>query len=230
MSKAKCNFLAFGVEAGTQKILDRSTSADAGANRHAVSEAKRHGIERAHGFFLVGSPVKRKRTSWRVFVCGPVEAGHVWVQPIVRLPGHALWKEYLERGLLDDERDWHKWFKCSDIDPTVLPARLSIAPPERLRDPFRPPPLVRPLQTFKLLRTLSRHMRWLDIFKLLSSPFRRRALNRMPELPARMIELGLTAPIRPALPPSRRHRHRQRHSRPRRAPRAAARSRRPSVE
>jgi hypothetical protein len=35
-----------------------------------------------------------------------------------------------------------------------------------------------------------------DIFKLLSSPFQKRTLNRKPELPARMIDLGLTEPVR----------------------------------
>ena len=58
----------------------------------------------------------------------------------------------------------------------------------------------RPIRTFKLLRTLGRHMKFTDILKLLSSPFRRRVLNRKPELPARMIDLGLTAPVR-ANPP-----------------------------
>jgi hypothetical protein len=58
----------------------------------------------------------------------------------------------------------------------------------------------RPLQTWKLLRTLARHMKVSDILKLLSSPFRRRKLNRKPELPARMLELGLSAPVRPPAP------------------------------
>ena len=56
----------------------------------------------------------------------------------------------------------------------------------------------RPIKTFKLLHTLGRHMKYSDIFRLLSSPFRRRKLNRTPELPAKMIERGLTAPIRNA--------------------------------
>jgi hypothetical protein len=43
-------------------------------------------------------------------------------------------------------------------------------------------------------------MKYGDIFRLLSSPFRRRKLNRTPELPAKMIERGLTAPIRNATP------------------------------
>jgi len=54
----------------------------------------------------------------------------------------------------------------------------------------------RPIHIFKLLCTLGRHMKFTDILKLLSSPFRRRKLNRKPELPARMIERGLTTPIR----------------------------------
>jgi hypothetical protein len=41
-------------------------------------------------------------------------------------------------------------------------------------------------------------MKYSDILRLLSSPFRRRKLNRTPELPAKMIERGLTAPIRNA--------------------------------
>ena len=58
----------------------------------------------------------------------------------------------------------------------------------------------RPWQTWKLLRTLPRHMKVSDILKLLSSPFRRRKLNRKPELPARMVKLGLSAPVRSPAP------------------------------
>jgi len=46
----------------------------------------------------------------------------------------------------------------------------------------------RPLQTYKLLRTFSRHMKAADLLSLLTSPFRRRNLTRQPELPAGMQE------------------------------------------
>jgi hypothetical protein len=39
-------------------------------------------------------------------------------------------------------------------------------------------------------------MKTTDVLKLLSSPFRRRQLNRKPELPAKMIDMGMTAPLR----------------------------------
>jgi hypothetical protein len=111
--------------------------------------------------------------------------------------GTPLWQEYVARGIIDDERDWHKWFKCSDIDPTTVPSAVV----NRLRAKgygllFRHRVLKRPIRTWKLLRAFSRHMRLSDLLTLLSSPFRRRTLTRKPELPARMIEAKLEAPDR----------------------------------
>ena len=89
--------------------------------------------------------------------------------------GTPLWQEYVDRGIIDDERDWHKWFKCSDIDPTALPS----AEVNRLRMKgyallFARRIFGRPIRTYKLLRTFGRYMKKSDIFKLLCSPFRRR--------------------------------------------------------
>jgi radical SAM superfamily enzyme YgiQ (UPF0313 family) len=203
MSKSRCNFLAFGVEAGTQKILDRLDKRQTLAQiEHAVSEAKRHGIERAHGFFLVGSPSETEEDILESFrFCARLKLDTFGFNRLCVYRGTPLWKEYLERGILDDERDWAKWFKCSDIDPTVLPSEtVNRARQKGYALLFSRRLLLRPIQTFKLLRTLGRHMKVLDILRLLSSPFRRRTLNRKPELPARMNELGLTAPVRVPAP------------------------------
>ncbi|MFX1538565.1 MAG: radical SAM protein, partial [Promethearchaeota archaeon] len=54
----------------------------------------------------------------------------------------------------------------------------------------------RPVHTYKLLRTFGRHMNTSDIMKLIWSPFHRRVLTRKPELPAKMIDLGLEEPVR----------------------------------
>ncbi|HTV62347.1 MAG TPA: radical SAM protein [Verrucomicrobiae bacterium] len=199
MGKANCNFLAFGVESGTQKILDRLDKRQTLAQiEHAVSEAKRCGIERAHGFFLVGSPGETEADILESFrFCARLKLDTFGFNRLCVYRGTPLWHEYLERGILDDERDWYKWFKCSDIDPTVLPSEVV----NRARQKgyallFAHRIFFRPIKTWKLLRTLGRHMKLTDILRLLSSPFRRRKLNRKPELPARMIELGLTAPNR----------------------------------
>jgi hypothetical protein len=59
---------------------------------------------------------------------------------------------------------------------------------------------LRPIKTFKLLRSFGRHMKASDIMKLLASPFRKRTLTLRPELPAQMLDQGLTAPVREASP------------------------------
>jgi len=95
----------------------------------------------------------------------------------------------LSEASIDDARDWHKWFKCTDIDPTALPSAVV----NRLRAKgyaslFARRILRRPFRTWKLLRTFSRHMKVSDILRLLCSPFRRRTLTRQTELPASMTD------------------------------------------
>jgi radical SAM superfamily enzyme YgiQ (UPF0313 family) len=200
MARANCNFLAFGVESGTQKVLDRLDKRQTLAQiEQAVSAAKRWGIERAHGFFLVGSPGETEADILQSFrFCARLELDTFGFNRLCVYRGTPLWHEYLDRGILDDQRDWDKWFKCSDIDPTVLPSEtVNRARQKGFALLFARRIICRPIRTFKLLRTLGRHMKIIDILRLLSGPFRRRKLNRQPELPARMVEAGLRVPARP---------------------------------
>jgi radical SAM superfamily enzyme YgiQ (UPF0313 family) len=169
-----------------------------------VSEAKRQGIERAHGFFLVGSPDETQEDileSFRFAARLPLDTFGFNRLCVYR--GTPLWKEYVDRGIIDDKRDWDKWFKCSDIDPTILPSEVvNRARQKGYAILFSRRLLCRPLKTFKLLRTLGRHMKKTDVIRLLTSPFRRRTLTRKPSLPARMVDSGLEAPIRNQAQPS----------------------------
>jgi radical SAM superfamily enzyme YgiQ (UPF0313 family) len=201
MSRANCTFLAFGIEAGTQKVLDRLQKRQTLVQiEHAVSQAKRHGIARAHGFFLVGSPDETEDDILESFrFAARLKLDTFGFNRLCVYRGTPLWQEYVERGIIDDERDWQKWFKCSDIDPTILPSALVNRTRQRgYALLFAHRILRRPIQTMRLLRTFSRHMRISDLIKLLASPFRHRQLTRRPELPARMLDLGLTEPVRPA--------------------------------
>ena len=203
MRQARCNFLAFGVEAGTQKVLNRLKKKQTPAQiEHAVREAKRQGIARVHGFFVVGSPDETAAEILESFrFAARLELDTFGFNRLCAYRGTPLWQEYVARGIIDDARDWHKWFKCSDIDPTTLPS----AEVNRLRARgyallFLHRVLKRPIRTWKLLRTLGRHMKTSDIVKLLCSPFRRRVLTRRPELPARMVDAGLEEPDRHTIP------------------------------
>jgi anaerobic magnesium-protoporphyrin IX monomethyl ester cyclase len=114
--------------------------------------------------------------------------------------GSPLWQDYVERGIIDDKRDWEKWFKCSDIDPTILAGEIV----NRARQKgyillFANRIFLRPFLTIKLLRRFGRYMKKSDIMKLLWSPFRKRTLTLKPSLPASMIDQGLIAPVRVAI-------------------------------
>lgn len=199
MGKANCGMLAFGIESGTQKVLDRLKKRQTLAQiEHAVDQAKKHGIGMAHGFFLIGSPDETEADILQSFrFAARLEIDTFGFNRLCVYRGTPLWQEYVERGIIDDERDWYKWFKCSDIDPTVLPSGTVHRARQKgylLLLGYRL--LHRPVSTFRLLRKLGENMKKTDILKLLWSPFRKRQMFRKPELPARMVDAGLVAPIR----------------------------------
>jgi radical SAM superfamily enzyme YgiQ (UPF0313 family) len=200
MARANCNFLAFGVEAGTQKILDRLNKNQSMKQiEHAVSEAKRQGIDRVHGFFLVGSPGETEKDILETFrFAARLKLDTFGFNRLCAYRGTPLWQEYVDQGIIDDTRDWHKWFKCSDIDPTVLPSEVvNRARMKGYGLLFALRIFLRPLQTYRLVRTFGRYMKKRAIFKLIASPFQKRTLSHKAELPEKMIEAGLTAPVRP---------------------------------
>ncbi|MBA7519804.1 tRNA-2-methylthio-N(6)-dimethylallyladenosine synthase [subsurface metagenome] len=198
MAKANCSMLAFGVEAGTQKILARlKKRQNLDQVKHAINEAKKHGIDVAHGFFLVGSPDETESDMLESFrFAARLKLDTFGFNRLCVYRGTPLWKEYLERGIIDDEKDWHKWFKCSDIDPTVLPSeRVNQIRMKGYLLLFGYRILFRPIQTFKLIRKFGRYMKYSDILQLLWSPFRRKNLTRKPDLPARMEAEKLAATV-----------------------------------
>jgi radical SAM superfamily enzyme YgiQ (UPF0313 family) len=193
MKRAGCDFLAFGVEAASQKVLDLLNKKQTPAQvEHAVRQAKRHGIARVHGFFLVGSPGETADDIAESFrFAARLDLDTFGFNRLCVYRGTPLWREYVARGIIDDERDWHKWFKCSDIDPAALPGAVV----NRLRargyaSLFVRRMLWRPWRTWKLLRAFGRYMKASDIIKMLLSPFHRRTLTRQTELPAGMTADG----------------------------------------
>jgi radical SAM superfamily enzyme YgiQ (UPF0313 family) len=199
MAKANCGFLAFGIESGVQRILTRLKKDQTLEQiEHAVSAAKQHGVKTAHGFFLIGNPGETVDDILESFrFAARLKLDTFGFNRLCAYRGTPLWKEYIERGIIDDDRDWYKWFKCSDIDPTVLPSEVvNRARRKGYALLFRYRFLRRPVSTLRVIRRFARYMRWVDVLRLLSSPFRKRKLFRKPELPARMIDAGLGAPVR----------------------------------
>jgi len=175
MRQAGCNFLAFGVEAGTQKVLDRLIR-----NKPGAGGARGPGSETAgdrQGARLLRRWLARRNRNGHpgeLPLRGASGVGHVRLQSAVRLSRDAALAGVCGARIIDDVRDWHKWFKCTDIDPTTLPSAVVNGCGRKLRLLFFHRVLKRPIRTWKLLRAFGRHMKTSDLLKLLASPFRRR--------------------------------------------------------
>jgi len=174
MAKAHCRTLMFGIESGSQSVLDRlqkeQTLEEVEA---AVTNAKRAGIEIVHGFFVVGSPgetVEDMRATFDFAARLPLDTFGFNRLCVYR--GTPLWHEYINRGLVNDADDWYKYFKCSEIDPTCLPGETINA--ERtagFRRLFWYKLTRYPLQSLRLLRRFTRYMKLRDVLYLIVKPF-----------------------------------------------------------
>jgi len=187
MVKANCDMLAFGVEAGTQKVLNRLGKGQTIEQiEHAIGQAKKHGIKRVHGFFVIGSPKETADDIMKTFsFAARLQIDTFGFNRLSVYRGTPLWREYVDRGIVDDKVDWYKSFKCADIDADVLSGRvvssLRMQGYARLLA-YRA--IMRPLKTWLLLRTFSRHMKKSDMLKLILSPFYWKKVVVKPELPA----------------------------------------------
>jgi len=174
MAKAHCRTLMFGIESGSQAVLNRLNKEQTLAEvETAVSNAKQAGIDIVHGFFVIGNPdetVEDVRATFDFAAKLPLDTFGFNRLCVYR--GTPLWQEYVKRGLVHDATDWYKYFKCSEIDPTCLPGEAIHA--ERragLRRLFLYKIRHYPLQVFRLLRRFFRYMPVRDIAYLLLKPF-----------------------------------------------------------
>jgi radical SAM superfamily enzyme YgiQ (UPF0313 family) len=174
MAKAHCRTLMFGIESGSQKILDRLKKEQTLAEiETAVRTAKRAGIEIVHGFFVVGNPDETEEDMRRSFrFASKLPLDTFGFNRLCVYRGTPLWQEYVRRGLVSDATDWYKYFKCSSIDPTVLSGEeIHRIRSEEMRKLLLYKFTRFPVQAFKLLRRFVRHMPLRDVLYLLVKPF-----------------------------------------------------------
>jgi radical SAM superfamily enzyme YgiQ (UPF0313 family) len=174
MAKAHCRSLMFGVEAGTQKTLDRLKKGQTLKQiEGAVGAAKKAGIEIVHGFFVVGSPDETEEDIRQTFrFASKLRVDSFGFNRLCVYRGTPLWKEYVERGLVDDVKDWYKYVKCSEIDPTVLPGEeIHKIRSEGMRRLILYKLTRYPIQSARLLKRFLNHMPARDVLHLLVKPF-----------------------------------------------------------
>jgi len=174
MVKAHCRTLMFGIESGSQKVLDRLKKEQTLQEvETAVNNAKRAGIEIVHGFFVVGNPDETEDDMRQTFrFASKLRIDSFGFNRLCVYRGTPLWQEYLRRGLVNDANDWYKYFKCSSIDPTVLPGEeIHRIRSEELRRLILYKLTRYPGQTLRLLWRFSRYMPLRDVIYLIVKPF-----------------------------------------------------------
>ena len=174
MAKAHCRTLMFGIESGSQKVLDRLKKEQTLEEvATAVTNAKQAGIEIVHGFFVVGNPDETVEDMSATFdFASKLPLDTFGFNRLCVYRGTPLWQEYVKRGLVSDTADWYKYFKCSEIDPTCLPGEvINEVRRQGLKRLFVYKILHYPLQTFRLLRRFLRFMPLRDVVYLIIKPF-----------------------------------------------------------
>jgi radical SAM superfamily enzyme YgiQ (UPF0313 family) len=174
MAKAHCRTLMFGIESGSQKILDRLKKEQTLLEiETAVSNAKKAGIKIVHGFFVVGIPDETEADLRATFrFASKIRIDSFGFNRLCVYRGTPLWQEYVARGLVSDTADWYKYFKCTSIDPTCLSGEeVHRIRSEEMRKLILYKFTRYPVQTFRLLGRFTRHMPLRDVIYLLVKPF-----------------------------------------------------------
>jgi radical SAM superfamily enzyme YgiQ (UPF0313 family) len=174
MAEANCRTIMFGVESGSQRVLDRLKKEQTLAEvETAVTNAKDAGIEIVHGFFVVGNPDETVEDVRATFdFAARLRLDTFAFNRLCVYRGTPLWQEYVRRGLVDDAADWYKYFKCSEIDRTCLSGEVIN---EERAAGFRRLFVYKlrhyPIQTLRLLRRFLRFMPLRDVVYLIVKPF-----------------------------------------------------------
>ncbi len=174
LARSGCRTIMFGIESGSQKILDRMKKEQTLQDiETAVTNAKNAGIEIVHGFFVVGIPDETEEDLRATFkFASKLRIDSFGFNRMCVYRGTPLWQEYVKRGLVNDASDWYKYFKCTSIDPTCLSGEeVHRIRNEELRKLILYKFTRYPLQTFRLLRRFTRYMALRDVIYLVAKPF-----------------------------------------------------------
>jgi radical SAM superfamily enzyme YgiQ (UPF0313 family) len=172
LSRAGCDLIMFGVESGSQRVLD-------GMNKRtklpeierAVAHAKKAGIALRHGFFIVGSPEETPEQVEKTFAFAEkIEITSFNFNSLIAFRGTPLWRDAVGRGLIDEEKDWDKMFAVHSIYPDAIDSKTLFPLRSRLvKRLVRRKVMKHPREAVKIFRRFLECMSAQDIYRLLTS-------------------------------------------------------------
>jgi anaerobic magnesium-protoporphyrin IX monomethyl ester cyclase len=125
MVKAGCRMMYFGIESGTQKVLDYyDKKATPEQSKEAVEKARKAGMDLIVGSFIIGAPNETKADIQKTlnFASG-LDLDIPQINILGAFPGNSIWEELKEKGLIDEDKHWERGIGISDIYPYAVPLK-----------------------------------------------------------------------------------------------------------
>lgn len=152
MADAGCRVIYFGMESGSQRVLDyfsKKTTVERG--EQAATLAQRAGID-VVGSFIVGAPVETEEDFQKTLdFITHADLDMIQVSSLKIYPGTELWRQFEASGAIKPE-DWARYFSIADLcdvhQKEELDRRMKVANNSFF---YRPTYIIK-----ELLRTLRR--------------------------------------------------------------------------
>jgi len=141
LKKAGCDLICFGVESGSQKMLDRmNKNTTVEQNFTAIQVAKAAGL-RTRAFFVIGFPGETKETieETKRFI-EVAEPDEYFISNFVPYPGTDVWNNPEKYGITWMEKDFDQYYQISKTErggATISTDVLSVSDFIELENDFR---------------------------------------------------------------------------------------------
>ncbi len=123
MAKAGCRLMYFGIESGSQKVLnyfDKRITPE--QSEKAVAKARKAGIDLIVGSFIIGAPVETEKDIHVTFdFARRLDLDIPQMNVLGIFPGTPIWEEAKQRGLVDEDNLWETGLCPSDVYPNTVP-------------------------------------------------------------------------------------------------------------
>jgi anaerobic magnesium-protoporphyrin IX monomethyl ester cyclase len=123
MVRANCKMMYFGIENGTQKVLDyydkRTTPKQA---EDATKKARKAGIDVIVASFILGAPNEtRKEIQNTLKFAQKIQVDIPQFNILATFPGTDIWEELKMQGVLDEEKHWETGVLVPEVSPNTVP-------------------------------------------------------------------------------------------------------------
>jgi anaerobic magnesium-protoporphyrin IX monomethyl ester cyclase len=123
MVRADCRMIYFGIENGTQRILDyydkRTTPKQA---EDATRNARKAGIDVIVASFILGAPNEtRQEIQHTLTFAQKIHVDIPQFNILATFPGTDIWEELKMQGILDEEKHWETGVMVSEVSPDAVP-------------------------------------------------------------------------------------------------------------